>query len=180
MVLEIIRIVFGFVFVLVLPGLGLTFALWPKTKKMVYKEILDIIHEKKKLDVAIVGRSEDIEEIREFLTEKSVEIKDDSDVLVLVGELDSQNKEVDIKGKTVIDLGNNVDSAINVDDTLDTIERIALSIGLSVAIVPLVGLVLNYSPFGIGFWSIFISMSLLIVLFFGVYYKRMMQYIIKG
>jgi len=34
-------------------------------------------------------------------------------------------------------------------DDLDAIERIALSFGLSIAITPLLGLALNYTPFGI-------------------------------
>ena len=34
-------------------------------------------------------------------------------------------------------------------DDLDAIERIALSFGLSIAVVPLIGLALNYTPFGI-------------------------------
>ncbi|MDY6864701.1 MAG: DUF1616 domain-containing protein [Halobacteriota archaeon] len=34
-------------------------------------------------------------------------------------------------------------------DDLDGIERVALSFGLSIAVVPLIGLVLNYTPFGI-------------------------------
>jgi uncharacterized membrane protein len=34
-------------------------------------------------------------------------------------------------------------------DDLDGVERIALSFGLSIAIIPLLGLALNYTPFGI-------------------------------
>jgi uncharacterized membrane protein len=42
---------------------------------------------------------------------------------------------------------------------IDNIERVALSIGMSLAIVPLVGLLLNYTPFGIRLAPI--TMSLL-------------------
>jgi hypothetical protein len=35
------------------------------------------------------------------------------------------------------------------DKSLDTIERIALSVGMSLALVPMVGLLLNYTPWGI-------------------------------
>lgn len=43
---------------------------------------------------------------------------------------------------------------------LDTLERVALSIGLSLAIVPLIGLVLNYTPWGIRLEPIMASMAL--------------------
>lgn len=43
---------------------------------------------------------------------------------------------------------------------LDGLERVALSIGLSLAIVPLVGLVLNYTPWGIRLEPIMISLAL--------------------
>ena len=44
---------------------------------------------------------------------------------------------------------------------MDTIERIALSIGLSLAVVPLTGLLLNYSPWGIRLDPIVVSLSAL-------------------
>jgi len=43
--------------------------------------------------------------------------------------------------------------------SLDTIERIALSFGLSIAITPLIGLGLNYTPFGIRLEPILASIS---------------------
>jgi len=43
---------------------------------------------------------------------------------------------------------------------LDYVERIALSIGLSLAVVPLIGLVLNYTPFGIRLYPILLSLFL--------------------
>lgn len=46
---------------------------------------------------------------------------------------------------------------------LDVIERVALSFGLSIAIVPLNGLILNYSPIGIGLYSILISLTIFIL-----------------
>lgn len=42
---------------------------------------------------------------------------------------------------------------------LDGLERLALSIGLSLAIVPLVGLVLNYTPWGITLTPIMVSLA---------------------
>jgi len=42
---------------------------------------------------------------------------------------------------------------------LDGIERFALSVGLSLALVPLVGLLLNYTPWGIRLTPIMISLS---------------------
>ncbi len=44
---------------------------------------------------------------------------------------------------------------------LDELERAALSIGLSLAIVPLIGLLLNYTPWGIRLEPIMISMAVL-------------------
>ncbi len=44
-------------------------------------------------------------------------------------------------------------------DDLDGIERIALSFGLSIAVVPLLGLALNYTPFGIRLSPVFTLLS---------------------
>ena len=46
-------------------------------------------------------------------------------------------------------------------EDLDSLERLALSIGLSLALVPLVGLLLNYTPWGIRLDPIIISLVLL-------------------
>ncbi|MDG6903020.1 MAG: DUF1616 domain-containing protein [Nitrososphaerota archaeon] len=46
-------------------------------------------------------------------------------------------------------------------EDLDSLERLALSIGLSLALVPLVGLLLNYTPWGIRLEPIVISLSIL-------------------
>jgi len=46
---------------------------------------------------------------------------------------------------------------------LSQLERVALSIGLSLALVPLTGLVLNYTPWGIRLDPIVVSLSLLTV-----------------
>jgi len=57
------------------------------------------------------------------------------------------------------------------DRGIDIIERIALSFGLSIAVVSLIGLGLNYTPWGIRLESIFISIFLFIVLLglYGIY-----------
>jgi len=49
-------------------------------------------------------------------------------------------------------------------EDLDPIERIALSLGLSIAVVPLIGLGLNYSPWGIRLDPILASITLFILL----------------
>jgi hypothetical protein len=46
---------------------------------------------------------------------------------------------------------------------MSQLERLALSIGLSLALVPLVGLVLNYTPWGIRLGPVFSSLSLLTI-----------------
>jgi uncharacterized membrane protein len=42
---------------------------------------------------------------------------------------------------------------------MDGLERLALSIGLSLAVVPLVGLVLNYTPWGIRLTPVMLSLA---------------------
>lgn len=59
---------------------------------------------------------------------------------------------------------------------LDEIERFALSVGLSLALTPLIGLLLNYTPWGIRLNPIMVSLCLFTftVAFVGVYreYRR--------
>ena len=58
-------------------------------------------------------------------------------------------------------------------DDLDAIERIALSFGLSIAITPLLGLALNYTPFGIRLSPVLIVLSVFTVsLAIGAYLRR--------
>jgi uncharacterized membrane protein len=60
-------------------------------------------------------------------------------------------------------------------DDLDGIERIALSFGLSIAITPLLGLALNYTPFGIRLSPILIVLSVFTIsLSIGAYVRRSM------
>jgi uncharacterized membrane protein len=59
------------------------------------------------------------------------------------------------------------------NDQIDGIERIALSFGLSIAIVPLIGLGLNFTPWGIRLDPIMASVSAFIVLASAVgWYRR--------
>ena len=58
-------------------------------------------------------------------------------------------------------------------DDLDGIERIALSFGLSIAITPLLGLALNYTPFGIRLLPVLIVLSVFTIsLAMGAYARR--------
>ena len=55
---------------------------------------------------------------------------------------------------------------------LDGVERLALSFGLSIAVTPLIGLVLNYTSYGIRLDPILLSLSSLTVLLVVVAYLR--------
>lgn len=55
---------------------------------------------------------------------------------------------------------------------LDGIERVALSFGLSIAVVPLIGLGLNYTPWGITTLPILTSLSVFIFIMCGLAYLR--------
>ncbi len=59
-------------------------------------------------------------------------------------------------------------------EDLDPIERIALSLGLSIAVVPLIGLALNYSPWGIRLDPIlaFITLFILLAAAIAAYRRR--------
>ena len=58
-------------------------------------------------------------------------------------------------------------------DDLSGIERVALSFGLSIAVVPLIGLVLNYTPWGIRLTPVLVSLIIFIIAMSGIaWYRR--------
>ena len=58
-------------------------------------------------------------------------------------------------------------------DDLDGVERLALSFGLSIAVVPLIGLGLNYTPWGIRLYPILISLlTFIIIMAIVAWYRR--------
>jgi hypothetical protein len=65
-------------------------------------------------------------------------------------------------------------------ETLDTIERIALSLGMSLALVPIVGLLLNYTPWGIRLTPIILSLLALTIVFSTAAIIREHQIIMKA
>lgn len=48
---------------------------------------------------------------------------------------------------------------------LDSIERIALSVGMSLALVPITGLIVNYTPYGMRLTPIVLSLLILTIAF---------------
>jgi len=60
-------------------------------------------------------------------------------------------------------------------ENLDIIERIALSIGMSIAIVPIIGLILYYTPWGINLTPIVLSLFALTLIFATVAMARQHQ-----
>lgn len=55
---------------------------------------------------------------------------------------------------------------------LDGLERLAFSFGLSIAIVPLIGLILNYTPWGIRLDPIIIAISIFVIITAAIGYFR--------
>jgi uncharacterized membrane protein len=53
-------------------------------------------------------------------------------------------------------------------DELDALERIALSIGLSICVVVFVGLGLNYTPWGIRLGPVLLALSAFTLIFTGI------------
>jgi hypothetical protein len=65
-------------------------------------------------------------------------------------------------------------------EELSQLERLALSIGLSLALVPLVGLILNYTPWGIRLDPVFAALSLLTIgLACGAVYRKFIIFKLK-
>ena len=63
---------------------------------------------------------------------------------------------------------------------LEDLERFALGVGLSLALVPLVGLVLNYTPWGIRLEPIFVSLTLLtVVLAAAAVYRKYVYHLLR-
>jgi len=65
-------------------------------------------------------------------------------------------------------------------EDLEPLERLALSIGLSLALVPLVGLVLNYTPWGIRLDPIFVALAFLTIALGTVAVARKFTYLKMG
>lgn len=57
-------------------------------------------------------------------------------------------------------------------ESLGAIERTALSFGLSIAVVPLLGLIMNYTPWGVSLYPIMISLLVFIIVAAGVAWFR--------
>jgi len=56
--------------------------------------------------------------------------------------------------------------------SLGEVERVALSFGMSIAVVPLIGLILNYTPWGIRLYPILTSVALFILAMCAVAWRR--------
>lgn len=66
------------------------------------------------------------------------------------------------------------------NDRIDWFERLALSIGLSIAVVPTLGLILSFTPVGIGFESTLVSILAFSVVFGILAYIRRIQMLTRS
>jgi hypothetical protein len=184
-IVYILRIIIGLPLVLFIPGFALTLALWPRFKKEVNEEVIRVLGEKTE-KVYFLGNAEEYEDLIEDLKKKfkvgvydtsfegekevSKDEIENAEAVVVAENLEEQG--IRLASKTIVDLTGSIPNAIAVEDTIDGIERLALSLGLSISIVPLLGLILNYTPFGIRLSSISVSLFILVVSLLGVYWYR--------
>jgi hypothetical protein len=173
--LEVLRAVLGLAVVLFFPGFALTMALWPRSKKEVALEVMGELKKRKIEEASIIGNEEEAEDLIPALRENAINVDINPEkprkACILVGNLEEQGIPVP-EAEFLIDLGSNSAKAVKVEDTIDGIERAALSFGLSVALVPLLGIILDKTPYGIRLGSILASLILVIFLFLAVYYYR--------
>lgn len=177
--LAVLLALLGFILVLLIPGFALTLALWPRTKGEVYREVLGILREAKAGEADIVGDPEEAGELARLLVDggiraevldaEKVKILQGTKTLVLMEDLKGR-LEIEPRGRLILDLRENIPGARRVEDTIDGVERLALSVGLSVAIVPFLGILLDRTPFGIQLWSV--AGSLLVLTSFFLVYAR--------
>jgi hypothetical protein len=174
--LEVLRAIIGLTLVLFLPGFALTMALWPKSKKEVQAEVIGKLKKRDIKNASIVGNEEEAEDLILAMRENDISVEvnpedgEKKTACIAVGSLEEGHKMPE--AELIIDLGSRIEGAARVDDTIDGIERAALSFGLSVALVPLLGIILDKTPYGIRLPSILASLILVITLFLGVYYYR--------
>ncbi|PKK85271.1 MAG: hypothetical protein CVT48_06175, partial [Thermoplasmata archaeon HGW-Thermoplasmata-1] len=142
------RIALGLPFVLFIPGYLLIFALFP--------EAPDKIDDAKSIGKT---RGDACAEIKQCVG-KSHKVVAAADG----GGGKTKNKPNSVAGGTVGKSKHKTVAAAEDDGEtqkkkgIDTIERIALSFGLSIAVVPLIGLMLNYTPWGIRLTPILVSL----------------------
>lgn len=136
-----IRVLVGLMFVLFVPGYAFIAALFP--------ESADRSKPESDATSTADGRTE---------TEFGSDFNLDSDSPS--SSSSGSNWSDDTGTNTDGDDGTTADSmSLGADRGIDGIERVALSFGLSIAIVPLIGLVLNFTPFGIRLIPITVSLS---------------------
>jgi len=191
-ILAIIRAIVGFTLVFFIPGHTLTLAMWSKKKSEIYEDILKILREKDISSVTLIGRSDNLESMEPILDENKIKYitytrdagkENDDDTAIIESKnlilMDSLDLNINPKDKFIIDLGNNLEAGeqvVKIEDTIDGIERFALSVGLSIAIVPLLGLLLDKLGLGITLGNILTSIILVSTILFGIYIKRRRTY----
>jgi|TARA_B100001971_G_C18153685_1_gene517298 uncharacterized membrane protein len=174
--LEVTRLIIGLAMILFLPGLTLTMAVWPRSKKDVHLKVIEKLKKHHIKKISLIGNKAELKDLillmedNRITTEVNPKGNDKKEACIVIGGL-KENQHIPM-ADFIMSTEEEIKDSIKVEDTIDGTERVALSFGLSVGLVAILGLLLDKTSFGIKLSNVLISLVILILSFSLIFYFR--------